>query len=320
MQRTPSRTPSHATTISLLAALALLASALPARAADAALRCGTAKLAAAIAETRALLRCEQSGAGASCAAAARARRAAAFDRAEARGGCATTGDSAAIRGQTALLAEAIALNLQVGGPAPSRCTRRQFVAAGQALGTLGSIYARNERADDPVRLAAALATAQSRFETAYGRAVAQGDCLATTTAAQAWAVIIGNVPNIVAALFPAPPPPVTCPCWSAADIDTLFPPGYFDSRGGAVCSSSGTSGSIGAGDICVINGPMGSSYWFRRGQAEVSGNVCLLTNDLDADDDGSCNYAPIVTSVTPDEATACVAELLASQAHRDACP
>jgi hypothetical protein len=305
----------------VIVALALLAAAPPAgAAADPALRCGTAKLAAAIVETRALLRCEQTGAGVACAAPAESRRDAAFDRAEARGGCATTGDSAVVGDQTAGLAEAIALNLQVGGPAPSRCARRQFVAAGQALGRLGRVYARNERADDPVRLAAALATAQSRFDTAYGRAVAQADCLATTTAAQAWAVIIGNLPNIVAALFPDPSPPVTCPCWTSADIDTLFPPGYFDGRGGAECSSSGTSGSIGAGDTCDIFGPAGIHYWFRRGQASVSGSICVVTNDLDLDDDGTCNYAPLITSVTPEEVTACVAELLASQAYRDACP
>lgn len=237
----------------LAAALALLLS-LPAVAAPPtpAQRCLAAKLLAAGGEARARLGCEQrglaTGADASCVARAVERREKAFARADARGGCASTGDSAAVGAAIDDLVVALLSQLRPGGPAFSRCTRAQLGAAARAIQKLAQAYARDSRRPDPARLANDLAKAEAGLASAWGRAAAKGDCLSATTAAEAWATLIGGIDGVRGILVP------TCG-------DGVQGPG--EACDGSTCPDLGSSseygcsppGSSNACDCCANEAP-----------------------------------------------------------------
>lgn len=155
-------------------------------------RCMSAKVLAAGAETRARIVCLQRFASdpeiASCVARAAAQRSSAFARAEARGGCSTSGD-ASLLGEIAERTAHALRELLLPAPTTSRCSGAQLAAAGRAVGTLSRAYAAHERSPDEPRRAAALVEVEAQFRRAFARAVALGDCSTASDASQAWAAI-----------------------------------------------------------------------------------------------------------------------------------
>ena len=156
-------------------------------------RCAAAKLLAAGAEARSALSCVQrslaTGAHDACVANAAARRDASFAAAESRGGCATTGDSAAVGSEVEALLDATLTALRPGGPAASGCTSAQLKAASVAIAKLAQAYARDERYPDPVRLGATVSATLGKLVGAFARAASRGDCLSTTNGVEAGTIV-----------------------------------------------------------------------------------------------------------------------------------
>lgn len=120
------------------------------------------------------------------------------------------------------------------------------------------------------------------------------------------------------------PPPASCPCWTSASLDAQFPPGFFDEldRGGAQCDVEPTVASVTAVDFCTFRRLSGVEFTVPRGGAGVIGNgLCAVFEDLDPENTGQCFGPPRgVQTITPQEAAACIAELLASQVYQRECP
>lgn len=155
---------------------------------SAAQRCSAAKITAVGQEAGALLLCDArggvAGADPACAASASAKRVAAFQAAEARGGCLTSGDSAALGNEVGALHGAVLAALRPGGPSASRCAAAQLASAGRTLRKLAQAYVRNARQPDPAKLSAQLASVLAQFLRAFDRAGAKGDCVAFPPASQ----------------------------------------------------------------------------------------------------------------------------------------
>jgi hypothetical protein len=155
-------------------------------------RCQATKLTAAFGEARARVLCFKSNVApsklAACIDNAVRRRDQLFAKADARGGCIATGDSADVGAAVAKLVTDL-LTVTPAVTSASRCSATQLGAAASALAKLGQAYVRDVRSADPARLAAALAGAETRFDTTFARALGYGDCLGTGTADQAWAIV-----------------------------------------------------------------------------------------------------------------------------------
>ena len=167
---------------------------------------------------------------------------------------------------------------------------------------------------DPVGLAATIAAARAELARRFARAAARGDCLSTRSAADVSDILESGALTLRGMLVG------TCPCWTSASIDLAFPPGFFDAsgRGGAVCDLPAPS--LSAADSCVLHGPVGQDFTFPRGGVAVlGGNLCVAIPDLDPSDIGSCSGVPQIVSISREEAAACTARLLASDAYRQLC-
>lgn len=169
-------------------------------------RCLAAKMRATTAEARSVLRCAgralATGTDPACLASAASRRQAAFLAVEKRGGCAVVGDSAAIGAEIAALHDGLLATLRPGAPATSRCTSAQLMAALQTFAKIAQAYIRDDRAPDPARLAASVASAYAQFETAFDRATARGDCLSDADASAARTVLETAIAHVRATLVP----------------------------------------------------------------------------------------------------------------------
>ena len=156
--------------------------------------CQAAKLLAAGIEGRALLACARrnlaTGTDPACVAAAVRRRDNTFERAEARGDCMTTGDSAVIGAINQAMLDTALATLRPGGPAASRCTAAQLAAAGRAARKLGRAYSLDELGPDLARLNEALSDLRHEFwSMTFPRAVAKGDCLSSVNASNAYTIV-----------------------------------------------------------------------------------------------------------------------------------
>jgi hypothetical protein len=170
-------------------------------------RCQATKLVAAGSEARNLLLCARrhlaAGTDPACIAAAAQRRNRAFSRAEARGGCDTTGDSPDVGAETSALLDDALAALRPGGPAPSRCTQAQLAALGRAIAKIALAYSRDRCLSEFAPYPAAVSEALADAESAFARASVKGDCLATTSAQQAEAILIEAVRRLRGKLCPA---------------------------------------------------------------------------------------------------------------------
>ncbi len=116
---------------------------------------------------------------------------------------------------------------------------------------------------------------------------------------------------------------ITCNCWSTAQIDASFPPGFFDAegRGGAVCAPPESIDGLIAADSCQFGPPPPNGFLFPRGGAILAETSCVLFSDDDLDNDGQCSSVyPTVTSVTPGQRALCRELLQASAAYQAECP
>ncbi len=286
-------------------------------------RCAAAKLRATGGEARARLLCERRALTSSvlepCGAAAIARRGAAYARADASGACASTHDSDILGAALDDLLVSLRLELVPGGFQPSRCTAAKLLGTGRAIGEMVAAHARDVRAPDPSRLAADLVAARVRLAAAFARAVRAGDCLSDASATEIGTLLVqaaATFRNLLAG---------SCPCWTTAQLDAAFPPGFFDAagRGGATCSVPAPDAivNVSASDTCTLFGPAGMTFVFPRGGAAiVNATTCFFTGDLDPSDSGTCGGAPSVTTVTAAEAAVCAARLRTSEPYRSSCP
>ena len=86
------------------------------------------------------------------------------------------------------LAALLAATLVFLAPAPSpaqqsKCTSKEFAAAGKEASSEAKCYSKAVAKNDTSVLAGCLAAATGKFTTAYGKAVGSGDCLTSATAA-----------------------------------------------------------------------------------------------------------------------------------------
>lgn len=313
-------------------------------------RCQANKLRAAGAEARAGLACEAkalaTGDTAACRGAAEERRDDAFTRLEAGGVCTTTGDSDDIGEEVAALVAAALAELRPGGPAASECTAAQLALLGRAMRKLTAAHAHDQRYPDPGGLLSRLAVLEARFDRAFARSVAHGDCLSSADSAGAWAIVAAAAARLRGLLAPTCGDGIraqteacdgsdtgacpgacrsdcsceTCPCWTTESLEATFPPGFFDQngRGGATCPSGAVIG-VGSVATCFIPEPRGPGFHLPRSAAVViQSNTCLFYAELDPGGAGSCGV-PSIVSVTPAQAALCVDELLASKLVEE-CP
>jgi hypothetical protein len=302
--------------------LALLASDASAAVSTPEQRCARAKLLAAAGEARDRFACVRrdlsSGSYPGCFAAAARRRAAAFARAEARGGCATTGDSDAIGQEVDLRAAIGILQIVPVGPRTSRCAALQLAAAGVATAGLVRVQALDPRLASPVRLASNLARVRERLAGDLERARGRGDCLTPAGDFQ----LVG-IPELIATSLRdllCPGCGVECPCWSPQSVDAAFPPGFFDAagRGGAVCDVDDVP-SLVTTESCTYPGPA-ELYLPRAGAVLLRLGTCVpIFTDLAFEGGALCGGVPTIESLTPAETAACGAALEASATYRREC-
>jgi hypothetical protein len=292
--------------------------------------CSVAKLQATVEEVRALLQCEvrdpQTGASPACSAAATERRDDEIRRIEARGGCATVGDSAELGRQAAAVVQGFLLpSFKPYDAIGVRCARRLIALSGRAALALVRIYATDARVPDEARLQSRLDRARAAFAAEHARLVAAGDCRNPISADQLHANIVNGVATLRDATCPACG--VVCPCWTTAQLDAWFPPGSFAGMGGTVCGD-GSAGpdivNVSSDDWCEVP-PMGSSplngaTFPRAGFAVLDHRLCvLMVGDLDPDDDGTCGGFGGLKSVTDAEASACIASALRTRIYSEEC-
>lgn len=195
----PGRTLFLAGSFLLLVACAAAAAPTPAQ------RCQAAKLAAAFGDASARVACFRSDVPTPkrtmCINGSEERREQRFAKADARGGCVTTGDSADVGAAVFGLANDLQLVLPLV-TSPSRCSTTQFSAAASALGKIGRAYVRDARSPDPVWLATTLARVEAAFDATFARAVGYGDCLGSATADEVYAILAQGAVRIRGKLVP----------------------------------------------------------------------------------------------------------------------
>lgn len=303
----------------IIAALTAASPVSPARAAPAtpAVACQTAKLLAAGAEAYQRVGCARRASSSTCVQMARDRREDLFQRLEGRGGCTTENDSSAIGRDVEELADAIVVTLAPAGVSGSRCVAKELAASARAIVRYARAEATDKRRPDLVRRARTIENLRAQLATAFAAAAAAGDCRSTARSENVFALLYDAFNEVVPKLFPEP-----CPCFTSADIDAAFDPGYFDreGRGGAACVMDTEAVAVGTSDACTYRPPVGSYHpTFPRAAAFASDGICLITGDLDPDDDGSCAGIPEVVSITPAEAIGCAAAITGSAVYRREC-
>lgn len=284
-------------------------------------RCRFTKLRAAGREARARFLCEARatsvGADPSCLAAAVTRRDEAFRRAEQRGGCATVGDSKSAGTTVTAVVNVLKDSFRPAGAGPSRCQQLGLMASARAADRLAAIYASAGVAPDEARLVAQLERTRAETMPAFARARKLGSCAFDEPAAQSYGSLelyVGQIRDLL-----CPTCGILCPCWTTAELDALFPPRGFSALGGTLCNliSLDYYEAIGSADGCST---LHQGGFRRRGFALAFGDRCLVaTNDLDPDDDGTCNGFARIEDVNPIELDVCAKAMFSSQIYRQEC-
>jgi hypothetical protein len=279
--------------------------------------CQTGKLIAAGVEAYQLVQCARQADSSTCARRVRDRRDDVFRRLESRGGCATEGDSAAIGRDMEELADTILATLAPTGVHGSRCVARELSAGGRAIVRYARAEADDKRRPNLVRRARIIEGLRAHLATAFQAAAAAGDCRSAATSEDLFSRLYDAFTELVPKLFPEP-----CPCFTSDGLDALFDEGYFDreGRGGAACMTSVEGIAFGTSDACTYRPPVGSYHpTFARAGAFATDGVCVVSDDLDPDDDGSCAGLPSIVSITPAEAEGCAAAIVSSRVYQREC-
>ncbi len=316
-------------------------------------RCVATKLRAAGREARVHLICAKSRNPSACLARAAERRDKTFFAVETRNGCLTTGDSAEIGAEVETLVAFLLEMLRPGGFARAKCTNGQLTATALAITRLAQAYARDARKPDPARLLSELAAAEAKFNAAFARAVARGDCLSQAMAPDVYTVILQGILRLHGKLSPSCgdnvrasteacdgfdtgmcsagclpdctcAPAATCTCWTTASLDAEFPPSFFDEagRGGVSCETGPTDWSVLTQDRCIWQNPFSGEAFLARAGVEVRrSGECYVYRDSDPQNTGSCSSGAIVFPIYlwPAQVTACIDALVASQVYQASC-
>ena len=208
----------------------------PARGATEAQRCSAAKMKAAGKATQCLLVVDTKAAAGSTIDPIRVQRCreqlgdptrGAFARAEARGGCITTGDAPAVQGQIDTAVAGLDSALAVG--TPSACQAAKLMAAGKNTKCLLALEAKGATSGfvDPDRLQAC----RDKMAAAFQKTEARGSCGTTGDAAS----VETTLDTLVAAIVAGEPTTATCaiagcpalvpcdtsagPCWTPSTSD-----------------------------------------------------------------------------------------------------
>jgi hypothetical protein len=153
----------------------------------------------------------------------------AFARAEGKNDCIDlNGDAGSIEAEVDVLVDDVTSDL--GGPGPSKCTKKKLLAAGKK--TLGKAKCHAKAADQGSDVdAACLTKAEDKFDSAFTKAETAADCAAATgDAAAIEAKIDAFITDMVATLDPPP-----CSLDSGFTCGGGCPPG-------SICVSSGGDG------------------------------------------------------------------------------
>jgi len=120
----------------------------------------------------------------------------AYPKAVAAGDCVTTADASTVEGDVDAFISALTQTLTNGSTSASKCTSKEFAAAGKKAAAKVKCYSKAAKKNDTSALAGCLATAEGKFTTAFGKATAAGDCLTPADAS----TVEGDVDDFVSAL------------------------------------------------------------------------------------------------------------------------
>jgi hypothetical protein len=141
----------------------------------------------------------------SCVAKAEAKLAAAFARAEAGGGCGTSGDAVDVETGVEADAASVVAALRPVGTA-SRCASDKILAAGKYAYQTVRAERRNQEVPDATRLAADRTAAAQKLYSRFLSLSSGSDCLTSHDGASTGTGLDSLVSSLVTRLFPPPPP------------------------------------------------------------------------------------------------------------------
>lgn len=261
--------------------------------------------------------CEQRANAIACADTAADRRDRVFRHAESRGGCATANDSAVVGQHVEELVDDVVAALATPRGTGSRCAARELFAAARAIVRYARAEATDKRSPNLTRRARAIGSLRAHLATAFAAAATTGDCPSATTSEELFGVLFDAFTGLVPKLFPEP-----CPCFTSERIDATFGGGYLnrEGRGGAACLMDGPNVAIGTSDGCDYRPPIGAIVVsFPRAAAFASDSMCFFTNDLDSNDNGTCEGIPQLNPITPAQGVGCAAAIKGSSLYRREC-